>query len=214
MREVLRDTFVEGPCLKGVPMHLKKLMGKKFAHLKKLAHFKKSAHFKWDDGATTLLLVGIGVSAAVMLSAALRTVQPTNAAAPNAAAKTTVTPVKTERAQIAPAPLAPAPNAQADKSSSKAGVQQQAAVTLTGCLEQSKDAFRLKDTTGENAPKARSWKSGFLKKKTPSIEVIDRANSMQLSRHVGERVVVTGLLIDREMQVRSLRRVASSCEEA
>jgi hypothetical protein len=44
--------------------------------------------------------------------------------------------------------------------------------------------------------------------------VVDRANRLQLPDHVGERVVVTGMLVDREMQVRSLRRVATSCKEA
>jgi len=33
-----------------------------------------------------------------------------------------------------------------------------------------------------------------------------------LSKHVGERVTVSGTLIERQMQVRTLRRVASSCD--
>jgi len=87
------------------------------------------------------------------------------------------------------------------------------AVTITGCLEQDDDTFRLKNTSGAEAPKSRSWKSGFLRKNSSSIEVIDVSNRVQLPSHVGQRVVVTGLLVDREMQVRSLRSVATSCNQ-
>src|ERR1041385_6299580 len=41
--------------------------------------------------------------------------------------------------------------------------------TLAGCLEKSGDSFHLKDTSGADAPKARSWKSGFLKKGAATI---------------------------------------------
>ena len=73
------------------------------------------------------------------------------------------------------------------------------------------ESFRLKDTAGESAPQARSWKSGFLKKGRSSVEVIDASNHVKLPAHVGQRVSVTGTLVDREMQVRSLQRVAASC---
>src|SRR5437016_369288 len=83
-----------------------------------------------------------------------------------------------------------------------------AAVTITGCLERNAEAFRLKDTAGASAPKARSWKSGFLKKGSATVAVIDAGNRVKLPTHVGQRVSVTGTLVDREMQVRSLQRVA------
>jgi hypothetical protein len=86
-----------------------------------------------------------------------------------------------------------------------------AAVTMTGCLERHDETFRLKDTTGVDAPKARSWKSGFLKKGAASIDVVDAAHKLKLTDHVGQRVTVTGVLVDREMQARSLRRLAPSC---
>jgi hypothetical protein len=41
--------------------------------------------------------------------------------------------------------------------------------------------------------------------------VVDPANRVRLRDHVGQRVSVTGMLMDREMQVRSLQRVSSSC---
>ena len=86
------------------------------------------------------------------------------------------------------------------------------AVTIAGCLERDGESFRLKDTSGANAPKARSWKSGFLKKGTPRIELIDSANRLKFRDHVGQYVSVTGTLTDREMQAHSLQRVATSCE--
>jgi hypothetical protein len=96
---------------------------------------------------------------------------------------------------------------------SRAPVQEQAAITVTGCLEQDDERFRLKETAGADAPKSRSWRSGFLKKRAASIEVIDAANRLQLPTHVGQRISVTGTLADGEMQVRSLRRVAATCED-
>jgi hypothetical protein len=76
-------------------------------------------------------------------------------------------------------------------------------VTVTGCLERHDETFRLKDTTGADAAMSRSWKSGFLKKRPAPIEVVDSANRLKLTDHVGQRVSVTGVLADREMQVRS-----------
>ncbi len=87
-----------------------------------------------------------------------------------------------------------------------------ASVTITGCLERADETtFRLKDTVGADAPKSRSWKSAFLKKGSASIEVVDAAHRLKLPDHVGQKVSVTGTLVDREMQVRSLERVAASC---
>jgi hypothetical protein len=85
-------------------------------------------------------------------------------------------------------------------------------VTITGCLEQDDDTFRLKDTEGLSAPKARSWKSGFLKKGAAKIEIVDASNRLRLKGHVGKRVSVTGQLHEREMLANSVRRIAASCE--
>jgi hypothetical protein len=85
-------------------------------------------------------------------------------------------------------------------------------VTITGCLEQDDDVFRLKDTEGLNAPKARSWKSGFLKKGAAKVEIVDASNRLRLKSHVGKRVRVTGQLHEKEMLANSVRRIASSCE--
>ena len=91
--------------------------------------------------------------------------------------------------------------------------QKSGTATITGCLERNDETFRLKDTTGADSPKSRSWKSGFLKKGPAAIKVVDQANRLNLPNHVGQRVTVTGSLVDREMQVRSLQRVAASCDK-
>ena len=95
---------------------------------------------------------------------------------------------------------------------SKASMQNAESVTVVGCLERNDDTFKLKKTEGEDAPKARSWKSGFLKRSAASIEIVDAGNRLRLGSHVGERVSVTGMLLDREMQARSMRRLAGECE--
>jgi hypothetical protein len=85
-------------------------------------------------------------------------------------------------------------------------------VSITGCLERDDDVYRLKDTEGANVPKARSWKSGFLKKGGSKVEVVDASNRLKLQNHVGRRVSVTGTLYEREMVANSVRRVADSCD--
>jgi cytoskeletal protein RodZ len=97
------------------------------------------------------------------------------------------------------------------ESATKAPEPKSAPVTITGCLERADETFRLKDATGVDAPRSRSWKSGFLKKGSASIEIVDAANGLKLPDHVGQRVSVTGTLMDRAMQVRSLQRIAASC---
>ena len=82
-------------------------------------------------------------------------------------------------------------------------------VTVTGCLERTDDGFRMKETSGADAPKSRSWKSGFLKKGSAALDVVDPAHSLHLAEHVGRRVSVTGTMVDREMRARSIRRLGS-----
>lgn len=84
-----------------------------------------------------------------------------------------------------------------------------AVITLTGCLQHDDGTFRLKDTAGSDAPKARSWKSGFLKKSAGSVEVVDSANRLRLQSHVGQRVSVTGVLLEKEMRARAVQRVGA-----
>jgi hypothetical protein len=119
-------------------------------------------------------------------------------------------------AQEAQRPQVPASQTTAKKAeapAAKATTPSSTLVTITGCLEQRDETFRLKDTDGTDVPKSRTWKTAFLKKGPAPIEVVDAANRLKLNDHVGQRVSVTGNLVEREMQVRSLQRVAASCSK-
>jgi hypothetical protein len=126
-----------------------------------------------------------------------------------------------EQAIVAIAPIQQTPVAKAQKPSTiaiKAASAQSAGTvpgaelaTIEGCLVQDADQFQLKNTAGEDAPAGRSWKSGFLHRSSKTIDVLDQSHRLNLARHVGERVTITGLLDDRELQGTSLKRVAESC---
>lgn len=102
------------------------------------------------------------------------------------------------------------PNAAAE-STSKVAVQTVSSVTITGCLANDEDTFLLKGTSGADAPKSRSWRSGFLKKRSSTIELFDATNALRLPSYVGQRVAATGMLINHEMRAQSLQRVAATC---
>jgi hypothetical protein len=87
-----------------------------------------------------------------------------------------------------------------------------ARVTVVGCLEGEGVAFRLTDTTGADAPKARNWKSGFLKKGAAPVKLVGSSNALNLASNVGRRVSVTGTLANREMDAHAMHRVAGSCK--
>jgi len=119
----------------------------------------------------------------------------------------------TPRQEVVPAPDVQASRVMASTAapSMSASPSAKAPVTIVGCLEVDNETFRLKDTSGADAPKSRSWKSGFLKKGQAKIELVPVPGT-NLASQVGRRVSVTGMLEDREMQVRSVRRVAASCD--
>jgi hypothetical protein len=132
-----------------------------------------------------------------------------SAAADASIEKTTA--VESVRAMaIEPVSSSSTPNAAAE-SRSKVAVQTVTSVTITGCLANDEDTFLLKDTSGADAPKARSWRSGFLKKRSATIELFDATNALRLPSYVGQRVAATGRLINHEMRAQSLERVAASC---
>ena len=134
------------------------------------------------------------------------------ASATRTAAPDTPTRSETPVATASAPAVLPASRASAADTVSKAVAQAPDPVTITGCLIRDDESFKLKDTDGEDTPKARSWKSGFLRKKSASIDLVDAANRLKLDTHVGERVSVRGMLVEREMQARSLQRVAESCD--
>ena len=54
------------------------------------------------------------------------------------------------------------------------------AATITGCLVMRDDGmFQLKDNDGEHAPKARSWKSGFIKKGSAADRCVRRRQPLK-----------------------------------
>jgi hypothetical protein len=113
-----------------------------------------------------------------------------------------------------PPPLVSKPNAEPKAPSEPitgTDVKNEAAVTISGCLQGGDDSFWLKDTSGADAPKSRSWKSGFLKKRTASVEIVGATDALRLSNYVGQRVTATGTFANRTLQARSLERVAASC---
>jgi len=91
--------------------------------------------------------------------------------------------------------------------------QESVSATITGCLVLRDDGmFQLKDNDGEHAPKARSWKSGFMKKGSANIDVFDAGNRLKLGTHVNYRISVSGMLTDRQLRARSIHVTSQQCE--
>ncbi|HXW05339.1 MAG TPA: hypothetical protein VD833_08910, partial [Vicinamibacterales bacterium] len=86
-----------------------------------------------------------------------------------------------------------------------------ASITISGCLELDKQRFWLKDTSGVDVPTSRSWKTGFLRKRSASVALVDTTNALRLTSHVGQRIAVTGTFVDRELRAHSLRTVDGAC---
>ncbi len=95
-----------------------------------------------------------------------------------------------------------------------AAAQKPKTVTLTGCVKSSeRNTFVLTKVEGNDAPKARGWKTGYLLKRPAHVDVVPAASSVRLREHVGRRVSVTGTLERKErsqLRARSIR-VLSSC---
>jgi hypothetical protein len=127
--------------------------------------------------------------------------------------------VGSEAASAEPKAVVPAsatvvvPESTATPEADSAKTSATAPVTIFGCLERSNDTYRLTDTDGVDAPKARSWKSAFMKKGAATVEVVDPGNRTHLSSQVGHRVGVTGTLTERQLQARSIRRISASCTD-
>lgn len=194
---------------------------KKSVRSKKSTLVKTFTRFTNAIGVRTVSAIVVGIMAAAILIGArqpgqrtdIAAVQPEKVMAAQFPAKKPAA-LEATAASAVPATLAAdatAANPPAAESAAKASVQKSAPVTIEGCLQAAGDTFRLKNTSGVDAPKSRSWKSGFLKKGSASVELVDAAHKLRLPNHIGERVSVTGMLMDREMQVRSVQRVSASC---
>ncbi len=106
-----------------------------------------------------------------------------------------------------------APSKTIDETASRSGSTWPTPLTITGCLDRDGDAYRLTDAVGIGLPKSRSWKSAFLKKNASSITVVDADRRARLQDHLGQRVTVTGTMVNREMQIGSMRLLSESCSE-
>jgi hypothetical protein len=189
----------------------KRIRAKKTPRWMKSPRVKQFMRMTKGNGAGVVAALAICVLAAAMLIAG-ESSQQTNLASADASAQTAVAQAWAKNA--APAALSLSSPTDANDSmgdSAKATAGKSTPVTITGCLERADEAFRLKNTSGADAPKVRSWKSGFLKKGPASIDLVDASNRAKLRDHVGQRVSVTGTLVNREMQVRSMQRVGASC---
>lgn len=175
---------------------------------------RKSKTPTWSVGVGTMLVAAICVTGAVIVIAARELTPapratadtvPESAVAPDAPKPASSVTRSAPESAMAKAPESDAPEA-------KGTVGRTAPVTIFGCLEKSDASYRLTDTDGVDAPKSRSWKSAFLKKGSATIQVTDPGNRLHLASHVGQRLSVTGSLVDRQMQVRSIRRISASCD--
>jgi len=152
------------------------------------------------------LIVVCVVGTAILIAA--RTPEPTAAAtpvkAPPAVAPLAATPPAASVQTVVDAKIAATP--QAAESATVAEP-----VTIEGCLVQDHDAYRLKHTSGEDAPKGRSWKSGFLHRGAKTVDLVDARHRLNLAGHAGQRVSVVGVLDDRELRGTSIKPVAGAC---
>jgi hypothetical protein len=83
--------------------------------------------------------------------------------------------------------------------------------SLTGCLENDGDHFKLTNLPEGQAPKARNWKTAYVTKSTKDIEVTG-ATSLKLKDHVGHKVTITGTRDgDTHVKATSVKMVAKSC---
>ena len=169
-----------------------------------------------DSAATTAAPVVVSRDAGK--SAASRTKKTRIAGSPKSVARSRAsapladTPSVADSATVPAAPEPPiAGPALASASAVTAGLSP---VTITGCLEVSvdHDEFRLSETEGADAPRSRSWRTGFLKKRSLPVALVEPPDPQALNQQVGKRVAATGLLISRELKVSSLRVVAPSCD--
>ncbi len=138
---------------------------------------------------------------------------PVKAAKPAATPKPVAANVAAETAAATPPPAMETP---VMESRSVAATKQQdeesIATTIAGCLVHDDGMFKLKDTDGDHAPKSRSWRSGFIKKGSARVELVDASHRVDFKSHVGYRVNVSGMLVDREMQVRSIKGGTERCD--
>lgn len=98
----------------------------------------------------------------------------------------------------------------ASKATTTAKTQQEA--TLTGCLRADGTKYMLTDIQGKQAPKGRSWKTGFIAKTAKDVEVTGASTTLRLKEQVGHKITVVGLKDgDSHLKARTVRQVPGIC---
>jgi len=167
------------------------------------------------DGFGLAIAIAVLIGAGVLIAAEYKPAQPADAQS-SVEAMAPASPQPTVAAALEAHPMPPAakvPAATSDTATEPASNVWPAPLTITGCLERNADTYRLTDAAGTGVERSRSWKSGFLKKSTASVVVIDADHGARLQDHLGQRVSVTGTLVNREMQIGSLRLLSESCSD-
>ena len=83
--------------------------------------------------------------------------------------------------------------------------------SLTGCLQNDGDHFKLTNLPEGQAPKARNWKTGYVTKSTKDVEVTG-ATSLKLKDHIGHKVTITGTRDgDTHVKATGVKMVAKTC---
>lgn len=166
---------------------------------------------------------GVSVSRADVASAAVvatplvaPTPAPLRSRAPETAVERVETPARVETVRVATPARVEAlartvvPPSSPAEAGSASGVVPLDRVTISGCLEYDGKSAWLKDASGDDAPRSRSWRSGFLRKRSPRIAL--GGGLTDAPTYDGRRVTVTGVLVDREMRVDSLKPSAGDCD--
>ena len=94
----------------------------------------------------------------------------------------------------ATAPAATATSGSASLAESAPEPAPAGAVTITGCLAKGKNGFWLKDVSGVDLSKKRSWRSGFFKKSAPRVDVAAASSVVRLAGYVGLAVALLASL--------------------
>ena len=159
------------------------------------------------------------VAGTAALAILLATVQIDTSAQSKTPAKApaTAAPAKPAPAKAAPAKAAPAKAVAAKPVPAKVAAAPVAVVpvdpntvTMIGCLESDGSNYRLADVQGNQAPKGRSWKTGFIGKKTKNIDLVGAPASLKLQDHIGHKVSVSGLKDDdTHLKARTIKQLGS-----
>ena len=114
----------------------------------------------------------------------------------------------------APAKATPAKAAPAKPLPARATVVpvEAGSITLTGCLQADGRKYMLMDPEGPKAEKGRSWKTGFITKKTKDVEVVAASSSMKLNDFRGHKVSVVGVRDGQaHLKARTIKQLVGSC---